>query len=154
MALGISPKHIQEVPITEFTPSEFLVLAIEAAKIQKWDIGTIKENGFVAYSGFSFSSHGEEIKTTLNGENAIIKSECVGGQILDYGKNKRNVTALISTIEGLKSNFTKEELSIKFEEIKNSFSKGDENILDEGSLETKSKVSSFLSIFKPTKDYL
>jgi len=153
MAFSISPKHEEEVQLKGLTSNEFLTLSVEAVKVLKWNIGVIKENGFVSYSGFSFSSYGEEIKITIDGEVAKIKSECTGSQLIDYGKNKNNVKDLISTIEEIKGNFSKEELTTKYIDIQKSFSSTDENLIHDTTLETKSKVSDFLSIFKPTSGY-
>jgi rhomboid protease GluP len=149
MAFGISPKHIQEISLEGLSTEEFLALAIEAAKLETWEIGTVKKNGFIAYSGFSLSSYGEEIKMVIENGNATIKSECTGSQILDYGRNKNNVGNLIINIRNLKEKLSPEELT----ELKNALSIKEDDLLPESTLETKSKVSDILAIFRPTEGY-
>lgn len=151
MAFGFSPKFEKEFLLEELTQQEFLVIAVEAAKELGWNIGTTNESGFIAYSGFSMRSYGEEIKVSINGNTVNIKSECLSNQLFDYGKNKSNVEDLITACKHIKPNFTKEELQYKFEELKQKLAI--ETILNEGALETKSKTSNFLSIFVPTDGY-
>ncbi len=149
MAFGISPKHIQEISLEGLSTEEFLALALEGAKLETWEIGTVKKNGFIAYSGFSLSSYGEEIKMTIENGNATIKSECTGSQILDHGRNKNNIGNLIINISNLKEKLSREELT----ELTNTLSIKGDDLLPESALETKSKVSDILAIFKPTEGY-
>jgi len=97
MAFGLSPKYIQDLPLDNLTPEQFLVLAIEAAKKLDWNIGYTSETGFIAFTKFSMSSWSEEVKIKISGDNANLKSECTGSQMVDWGKNKENIEELIRT---------------------------------------------------------
>ena len=118
MAFGLSPKHIQDFPIENLTPEQFFVLAIEAAKELDWNIGYTSETEFIAYTKFSMRSWSEEVKIKIIGNNANMKSECTGSQMVDWGKNKENIESLIRTLNRLKKARTPEELEQKYEELK------------------------------------
>jgi len=94
MAFSFSPKYIREFSPDNLPSVHILVIALETAKKLGWNIGSISENGFLAYTGFSLSSIGEEIKVKITGSTAILKSECTGNQLVDYGKNKKWVNQL------------------------------------------------------------
>ena len=93
MAFGFSPKHIQEFILDNLSQEQFLVLAIEAVKKLGWNIGYTSETGFIAYTKFSMSSWSEEITVKIEDGNATLKSECTGSQMVDWGKNKKNIEA-------------------------------------------------------------
>jgi len=103
MAFGLSPKHIEDLPLDNLTTEQFLVLVIEAAKKLDWNVGYTSETGFIAFTKFSMSSWSEEVKVKIDGNNANLKSECTGSQIADWGKNKKNIENLISTFNELKT---------------------------------------------------
>jgi len=103
MAFGLSPKYIQDVPLDNLTPEQFLVLAIEAAKKLDWNIAYASETGFVAFTKFSMRSWSEEVKVKIDGNNATLKSECTGNQLVDWGKNEDNLQNLISTFNELET---------------------------------------------------
>lgn len=153
MAFGLSPKHIQEFPLDNLLQEQFLVIAIEAAKKLDWNVGNTSETGFVAYTKFSMSSWSEEIKVKIENGNANLKSECTGSQMVDWGKNKKNIESLITTINELKASFSSEELALKFEELKPNLVSKEENLLNQPTLTTKEKLTNVLAIFKPTEGY-
>ena len=151
MAFGFLPKYIQTISLDELTPHQFLVLAIEAAKNLDWNIAFEAETGFIAYTKFSISSWSEEVKVSIEGDQAILKSECTGNQLLDLGKNKENIEALIAEFELLKSSATPEDMARQFEELKLTFAANEEN--NHVPPVTKGKLTGILSLFWPSKGY-
>lgn len=150
MAFGIPPKYIQELPFDNLTTEQFLVLALEAAKKLDWNIGQTGEAGFIAFTSFSLSSWNEEVKVQIKGGNASLKSECTGNQLVDWGKNRKNIERFITTFHELKAACSPEELTQKYEEIKPDIT--DPSGLDQ-STPTKEGISGFLAIFKPAPGY-
>ncbi len=153
MAFGFSPKHIQEFILDNLSQEQFLVLAIEAVKKLGWNIGYTSETGFIAYTKFSMSSWSEEITVKIEDGNATLKSECTGSQMVDWGKNKKNIEAFIVSINELRSIFTTEELAQKYEEMKSGISAQKEDMLSQPLPDKKEKITDFLAIFKPVKGY-
>src|SRR5687768_4080617 len=127
MALGLSPKYIANINLEGLTQAHFLIIALDAAKELDWNIGRISETGFIAYTKVSMSSWSEEIKVTIENGITSLKSECTGNQMVDWGKNKKNIDELITKINEIKLKYSSEELSQKYEELKlNLISKEDD----------------------------
>ena len=153
MAFGLSPKHIGNLALDNLTNEEFIVLAIESAKKLDWNISHTSENGFIAFTKFSISSWSEEIKVIIDNDNAILKSECTGNQMVDWGKNKKNIDDFISTFNKLKNDSSQEELLSKYEELKPNLVSKEEDYLSNATTTTKEKITSVFAIFKPTQGY-
>jgi len=153
MAFGFSPKNIQEYNLGELDKEHFLVFAIEAARKIDWKVSFVSETGFIAYTGFSMSSWGEEVIVKIDNGVATIKSECTGSQIMDWGKNKGNVNELIYVLEKVKKELTPEEIETKIIELRQGYAAQNDNILNKPPLSAKEKITNFFSIFKPTEGY-
>ena len=153
MAFGFSPKHEQTVELDNLTKEEFLVIATEAVKQLEWNLSSISVKGFIAYTKLSMSSYGEELKITINENIATINSVSTGSQLFDWGKNKKNINAFTSTFQSIKSKFTKEELSLKYEKLEPILNANHEDILNQAPLSTKEKITGFFSVFKPIHGY-
>jgi rhomboid protease GluP len=153
MAFGLSPKYVLELPIEDLTHDRFLVLLIEAAKQLDWNIRYTSENGFIAYTKFSMSSWSEEIHVKIEGDHATLKSECTGNQLVDWGKNRRNVESLNAAFVELKSTLSSEDLDEKYEVLKSGLVSKEEDALDELPTATKGKLTNIFAIFWPSKGY-
>jgi rhomboid protease GluP len=153
MAFGLSPKHEQTIEIADLTNEEFIVIALDVVKKLEWNSSYISEKGFIAYTKFSMSSYGEELKVTINEKVVTVKSECTGSQLMDWGKNKRNVENFITTFNEIRNSFSKGQLLEKISEIKQNFIPAEQDILSQAPLNTKEKISGFFSIFKPTEGF-
>ena len=129
------------------------MLAIEAAREIDWKVSFVRETGFIAYTGFSMSSWGEEVIVKIDNGVATIKSECTGSQIIDWGKNKGNVNELIYVLERVKKKLTPEEIETKVAELRQSYAVQNDDILNKPPLSAKEKITNFFSIFKPTEGY-
>ena len=151
MSFALSPKHIKKLPIGNLTTNEFLIISMESAKKLGWDVSIISENSFIAFTKFSISSWSEEIKVKIENDIATLKSECTGSQLLDFGKNKKNIDLLISTINEIKTTITQEELIRKINDIQPQLISNEQASLSKAN--TKENLTSFMSLFKPTEDY-
>ncbi|MCO5950153.1 rhomboid family intramembrane serine protease [Mucilaginibacter flavidus] len=153
MAFGLSPKYITELPAGELSGNHFLVLLLEAAKQLNWNIGHTSEYGFVAYTKFSMSSWAEEVTVNIEGDHAALKSECTGNQMMDWGKNKRNIESFEVAFAELKNQLMTETLDQKYEELKKSLALAEAEPASAPPTATKGKLTNVLSIFWPTQGY-
>lgn len=153
MAFGFSPKHEETIELNDLSKEAFFVIANEVIKKLEWNLSYISEAGFIAYTKFSMSSYGEELKVSINENIVTIKSECTGSQMFDWGKNKDNVETFISGIKENKNAFTKEELEEKYKELSTNFSPAEEDVLNTAPLSTKQKITNFFSLFIPSEGY-
>ncbi|NOX85135.1 MAG: rhomboid family intramembrane serine protease [Chlorobi bacterium] len=153
MAFGISPKYEQEFNISDSDPARAYIQAIEIVKELGWSVGYYSEAGFIAYTNFSLTSWGEEIKVKINEDTIHLKSECTGAQIFDWGKNKKNIHRFISSFQNRKAILTDEEIKSKYNELSKTFISGKEDILNRPALSRKEKITGIFSIFKPIDGY-
>ena len=153
MAIGLTPKHEATLDIAGLTHEEFIAIALDAVKQLEWKVGYMSFQGFIAYTKFSMSSYSEEVKITLNDQLATIKSQSTGSELMDWGKNKKNVEHFITTFNELKGSFSQEQLEEKITELKQQIVPDQEDLLHQTPLTTKEKLGGFLSIFKPSEGY-
>ncbi len=150
MAFGFSPKYQLEARFNDLTKEHFLVLGIEAAKKLDWNIGAVHENSFVAYTKFSMGSWSEEVTVNIDGDLALLRSECAGSQIFDWGKNKRNIEDFITTFKELKESISLlTNWIFKFEELRANIS----NEVQQTPYTVKRGSRIPLSIFIPVEGY-
>lgn len=152
MAFGITPKFTQEVALETSTREEVLVIGIETAKTLGWDVGHVSESGFKAYSGLTMTSWGEEITVKIEDKKVLVRSESTGNQLMDWGKNKRNVEGFLRSYLHTKSKFPLEGVAAKYAEIQQQ-SSGKDDLLNKPPETSRGKVESLLSIFIPTQGY-
>ncbi|MBC9795274.1 hypothetical protein [Sinomicrobium weinanense] len=123
MAFGFPPKCVQDIPFNGMDKSHFLIIAIDTAFDLGWKMMVIDETGFIARTRFSWRSWTEEVTMDINNEKATIKSECPGSQILDWGKNKINITAFLKAFKETKSRLTREEIEDKLTNLRKELKK-------------------------------
>ena len=148
MAFGIPPKYTLQLPLDGFCAEQFLVLAIEAAKKLDWNIGAKSESGFIAYTRFSMSSWSEQVSVTIEAGNAELKSECAGNQVIDWGKNKRNIEDLTAALDELKASFNPAEMEQHIDGFKLELASQTVN-----QQPARGKIKSVFSIFIPAQGY-
>lgn len=154
MAIGFTPKYEVQINIEDISKEDFLIIVVETCKKLEWSINYISNNGLIAYTKFSMSSWSEEITVKISDDIANIKSECTGNQFVDWGKNKKNIEKFISTFDEQKISLTKEEITLKYEELKQHFVSNEQDILVQAPKTSVENVKDFFSLFIPTKDFL
>jgi rhomboid protease GluP len=154
MAFGFSPKHIEHLATDGLTEEQFIVIALEAVKKLNWNVSYTSRTGIIAYTKFSMSSYSEEVKITVSDSTATLKSECTGSQLIDWGKNKRNIEKFISVYNELKASLSVTELDEKFEELKPNIVAQEEDILSQPPPTIKENIANVFALFKPTKGYI
>lgn len=152
MALGFPAKYTGEIPLGIMQAKEFLIIAIEAAEYLGWKIGSISKSGFTARTKASFISWSEIITVNIEEDKATLRSACLGIQLFDYGKNKKNIQNLIETVEELKQVFTPDKILMKYKALEAVFIPETKFTWQSLSL-TGSNFNGFFSIFKPAKGY-
>lgn len=153
MAIGFSPKYIETIEIEDLIQEQFLVLLIEAAGQMNWDISYVSKSGFIAYSNNGMFSWNAEVKINIENNLIHIQSTSTGGELIDFGKNKKNVSAYIAKLKALKSTVTEEELNNKYQELQKSIDSQEEDLLTLPPPTTSQQIQNFFSIFKPTRDF-
>ncbi len=153
MSIGFTPKHIEDFPLNGLTQQQFLALANETAIKIGWKVGYLSDNGLIAYTDKGMFSWNAEIKIKIENGVANIQSASTGSEMMDWGKNKKNVANFISNFEELKPTLTKEELATKYLELSEKLVSQEEDILKLPPATTTEQIKGFFSIFKPTRDF-
>ena len=152
IAYGFSPNQIEDFLIPDLSKKQAFVIAYETAKELNWNIGFLSESGFISYTRFSMSSWSEEVQIKIEVGNINIKSECTGSQIIDWGKNRKNIDLFKSTFINIKTKIVETEIEERFTEISKKFVNEDNDIINPP-LSKKEKVSGIFSLLKPTEGY-
>lgn len=153
MAFGLSPKYSFDFNIKGLTNKHLFITAIESANKLDWKISRIGELGFVAYTSFSLSSYSEEIHVVIDQDNIHLKSKCIGSQLVDWGKNKKNIDTFINTFNSLKDNFSEFDIEYKYSELARLFVNEEEVSLSKSPATKKERREEFFALFKPSKGY-
>ncbi|RXP54517.1 rhomboid family intramembrane serine protease [Lutibacter sp. HS1-25] len=151
-AYGFSPKQIDDISVPNLTKQEAFIFAYETAKKLKWNIGFISESGFIAYTKYSMSSWSEEVQIKIEVGNINIKSECTGSQLIDWGKNRKNIDEFTSTFKQLEINNDILDLENEYEKISKGFVKKEDDIIS-SPLSKKEKISGIFSLLTPQDGY-
>ncbi len=149
MAIGITPKHVEDFEFNGFTQQQFLVLANEVAVKLGWNVSYISDRGFIAYTQNTSGHWNSEVKIKIENGVANIKSASTSDEMMDWGKNKKTVDSFLSNFEEVKRTSTKEELNAKYEELKEKLGP-EEDILQ---LPPVTVMEHILVIFKPTQGF-
>ena len=152
MAFGVSPKHVREQIFDSLTYEEILITALETIKKLNWKIGFTTQRAFIAYTKFSMSSWGEEIKVNVEHQKLIVKSECTGNQLIDWGKNKENIDDFFKAFQETIGTLSLEEITNRFQQLGTEISTPT-HLENQPPKTSKGSVGHIFSIFIPTKGY-
>jgi rhomboid protease GluP len=153
ISFGFSPKQIDNLPVTDLNKKQLYVLAFETAKKLNWNIGFLSESGFIAYTKMSLFSWGEEIQIKIEVGNINIKSECTGSQIVDWGKNRKNIDLFLASFQKSRENIANLNIEEQYSELSKKFLDAEEDII-KPPLNKKEKVFDIISLITPTKGFV
>jgi rhomboid protease GluP len=152
MAIGFTPKYNKEFPLIDLTQKQYIALGIEAAKSLGWDVFYTSSVGFKVFTNKNaFFSTNHLIKIVIVADTVSVESLSLGTEMIDLGKNKKNINKLISAIEELRSDFNIEELDLKYEAL--TLVPDEEDDLTQGPATATENFKSFFSIFIPRDGY-
>ena len=154
MAIGFTPKHTEEVQLPEFTPEQFLVLAVETVKDLNWQINYLSKSGLIAYTNKGMFSFNAEVKIVLKDDGMIgITSASTGNEMIDFGKNKKTIRDFWLAFEVARLTFKSDELDKKYDELFAQIDPQGEDFLTLPPQTAVEQIKDFLSIFIPQKEF-
>jgi membrane associated rhomboid family serine protease len=152
MAIGITPKYIQDFPLHELSDEQFLVLALEAASQLAWKVTYISASGLIAYTNKGLSSKKAKIEIRIINGIANLKSSSIGTELFDNGRNKKTVDAFLSAFYEVKATATAGDIITKYRELTES-NKIDENDVLNVPPPPMERITGVIGILKPTNGY-
>jgi rhomboid protease GluP len=151
---GYSPKIEKYIPLADFPADKYLIIARQAIENLGWKLSHLSETGIIAYTPLSFQSYSEEISIRIIRNFAVVKSECVGIQMLfnDYGKNDLNLEKFFHEFEYIEFHLKDvwDESLHKFHQF---IATQDDQYFEKAPLATKNKIKNVLFLFFPQKGY-
>jgi rhomboid protease GluP len=152
MAFGVSPKHVREQIFDSLTYEELLITALETAKKLGWKIGFTTQRAFMAYTKVSMTSWGEEVKVNVDQQKLIVRSECTGNQLIDWGRNKKNIDTFFKVFHETIHSLSPEEIAHRYQQLGQEITSS-AHLANQPTKTSKGKVGDVFSIFVPAKGY-
>ena len=156
MAFRLRPLHEDKLHFADLSNTQILILALEASQKLEWNIEGIALREVIFYVPMGMRSQGEEVTFTIEEGNSgeiSVRSQCASVQLVDYGKNRKNIQKLQETMEEIKSALTPEELAQKANELEEELTRPLTE--EERRLQAESeKESSFIHFFIPRKGFI
>ena len=156
MAFRLRPLHEDTLQFAGLSNTQILILALEASQKLEWNIEELTLEGVRFDVPMSIKSHGEEITVSIqegsDGEISV-RSQSIAMQLVDYGKNRKNIQSLQKAMEEIKSTLSPEELEQKAKKLEDDFNRP---LTEEEEVYLKEieKKSSFISFFIPRKGFI
>lgn len=149
MAFGFTPKHQQDIFFNDCTDAEMLVAAFRAANRLEWQVQSLSEKGFLAYTDNGQFRFNANIRFMVENGIASIESASAGNEMADLGKNKKTVRSFLAILEEEKNNTEKEQLAEQYRQLSAQFLPANEDPLQQ----TATEGGGFLSLFVPRKGF-
>lgn len=154
MAVGFTPKHLEEHSFTDLSPQEALALIVKAAEKLNWSVSYLSRNGIKAYTQNGMFQWEAEITVRLKENTLQIKSESAGNDMVDWGKNKKTVHAFKTKFDELKPQYSREELHMEFLLLEEALVPDSEDELILPPATKIQQLKDILSLFKPVRGFL
>ena len=154
--MALKPSYNDKLHLPGLSKTEILILALEASQKLEWNIEEVTLEGARFEVPFNMYSRGEEITFTIeqgsDGEVAV-RSQSSSIQLVDYGKNRKNIQKLRETMEDIKVSLTPEELTQRAKDFEEEYNRP---LTEEEKayLEEEKKRNSFWSFFIPRKGFM
>ena len=156
IAFRLRPLHEDTLQFAGLSNTQILILALEASQKLEWNIEELTLEGVRFDVPMSIKSHGEEITVSIqegsDGEISV-RSQRLAMQLVDYGKNRKNIQSLQKAMEEIKSTLSPEELEQKAKKLEDDFNRPLTEE-EEAYLKEIEKKSSFISFFIPRKGFI
>ena len=153
MAIGFTPEYQQDYPLDGMTPQAFLVRALETAQKMAWKVNYISENGLIAYTDNGQFKWNAEVKITIKDDVAHLHSLSAGSDMMDFGKNKKNVETFLFNFEAVKMAGDEADIARKYAHLQQFFPQEGQDILTLPPKTFMEKGKDFFSFFVPRKDF-
>jgi len=153
MAVGFTPKHIEELPFSNLSQKEALALVIKTAEKSGWQVNYASKSGIIAYTTNGMLKWNAEVTLKLKEEAIQITSASIGSEMIDWGKNKKTVQEFIIKFDELKANYSKEELQMQYLLVEDQLPPESEDELTMPPATKAQQFKDLLSIFIPVKGF-
>ncbi|WP_062062657.1 hypothetical protein [Aquimarina longa] len=120
MIFGFPPKYVKNITVPGLSDKQLFIIVIETIEELKWNVDSLFKTECVAITKFSWRSWSEEVTISINNGSIRLKSACIESQLIDFGKNKKNVTRFVSTFNRMKEELSLADIEAKIVKLENS----------------------------------
>lgn len=153
MSFGLTPNYAIDTGLDGLLPSQFLALCVDVANALDWDIRYISDAGLIAHSSKKMFKRKQEITIRIPTDIVNIRSESIGSEMMDWGRNRRNVQQFTDLLAEKRSAISPEQLTQRYDELRPQLVHPEQDILSMPPATTREKWADFFSLFKPRKGY-
>lgn len=153
MSFGLTPSFTQDKNLEDLTPAHFLALCVNTARALDWDVRYISDNGLIAFTTKKVLKRNQKVTIRIYGDYANLRSESVGSEMMDWGKNKKNVQQFTDLLADNGISSSPDQLEQTYEEFKIRLPAPEEDILNKPPAAGKEKWSGFFALFIPREGY-
>lgn len=148
------PKHRIEFAYKEEDFEEYLIHACIAAEKLGWTVTYISESGMQAESPASIAKNtwGEEITLRKKNTGILLESKSKGSTLFDYGRNKKNVEAMLQKIEEVSTTELADDKGKWKQVVEQNQNQGENDLLNPDS-EAAREEKKWWKIFIPAGDF-
>jgi len=129
MAFGMTPNYTVDLNLENLTPEQILALSVDTARQMGWNIHLISPAGFIAHTGKNLFASRHEITLRIDDGLAQLKSQSLGSEIADGGRNKKNIEAFVTKLDEARLTHTPEQLTQLYEELQPQLAPPEQDIL-------------------------
>ncbi len=154
MAFGIKPHYDCILHFENANPMQIILAALEVSIRLNWKVDKLSRTGITFYTGINVWSYGEQITLTLQPEHpkeVTLSSCCTGLQIIDYGRNRKNIQRLHQAIQTFLISTPREEIEKMVKNLEESLQERERK--ETANISLPEKSIPFFSMFIPHKDF-
>ncbi len=151
MPFGLPPNYTESFRIRGADDERYILLAAEAATRLGWNVEHAGNGSIIAGTRISWRSWGEIVTITVSQGVARLNSRCIGPQIVDWGKNEKNIYQLSQTIEDVYRTVTDEWLDEQRTKMHTHTRSNDDAVHVAATANSRGAVSWFPTNFTPRK---
>ena len=150
MAFSFNANHSEVLSLENLTKQQALLVSYELVNQLGWNIHHLSENGIIAFTNRGLFSWIAKVTIKINDESISIISESVGSEMIDFGRNKKNVRKFTFPFYDLSYLNDTSDLQERYEALKPLLETTEHAELKEINNEN---TPGFLSLFIPKEGY-
>ena len=153
MAVGLTPTSSIDTGLDGLSPSQFLALCVDAAHSRGWDVRFISESGLIAHTSKKMFKRKQEVTIRIADGIANIRSESIGNEMIDWGRNKLNVQQFVDALTDRRAALSPEQLNQLYVDLMPQIAQPENDILSRPAATAKEQWFGFLSLFVPRSGF-
>ena len=154
MAFGLTPNAAADIALDGLTPAQYLALCVLSARSLDWDVKYVSDGGMIALTSKKLLKRKQKVIIRISSDLARMRSESIGNEMVDYGRNRKNIERFTGLLGENRAGYSPEQLDQTYEELKPDLVPSEQDILLRAPETTAEKWGGFFSLFVPREGYV